>query len=88
MQRQMAVTHIVYFMLCRSSLLSTAISFVSGPSEAIKKHGHRQLKSSWGSGGAVSPLVGPGQSPGGGSGGKPPKAPGILCFNNPETAFS
>ena len=27
-QRQMVVTHIFYFMLCQSSLLSTVISFV------------------------------------------------------------
>ena len=27
-QRQMAVTHIFYFMLCQSSFLSTVISFV------------------------------------------------------------
>ena len=27
-QRQMVVTHIFYFMLCRSSLLSTVTSFV------------------------------------------------------------
>ena len=40
-----------------------------------------KLSLSWGSGGPCKPPVGPGQSLGGGPGGKAPEAPRILTFS-------